>query len=263
MLERDARLIRSLIKSLDALQASIHQQAEAISEYTESPTHPEEPGPPPTLKADVSLPPAVTSYYDSAQRERQSTNWWHWIERGIAVVALIAAVALAILTYCTLRQIKRQADSADGMLAESHAQTVSQNRAVLVQREAGGGSTPENPAGVKITLENAGHIGARLISITAEYVRSSEKGDVRSNATITSTFTVGPSERHDMIISLPSLPRYVGHREGKAWYAAVGGDISYDDGFGNTSTLHYCATYNPILKRWSGECGTVTAIKIR
>ena len=92
-------LIRSFVDSLNAFKASLDRHAEIIREYRESREAARQPeNPPEPAKIIAELPPAIVSYYEAEQNVRRSAKWWKRVERGLAVLAFFAAVALAPLT---------------------------------------------------------------------------------------------------------------------------------------------------------------------
>lgn len=104
----DERLIRSIVKAIDRLQASIHKHAEAICEQNESASTPNEPQPPPTIRTELNLPPAVTEYCASEQRERPSNQKWERAKTILECAGVLVAIVLVGLTYKTLGQVKAQ-----------------------------------------------------------------------------------------------------------------------------------------------------------
>ena len=104
------RIFNSLIQLLRDIHASNQNLADAIRAHTKVYERAQELEQN-TPRLPINLPPAITAYYETEQRERPSNRNWKWFERAIAFLAFGAAVALAVLTYNTLRQVKRQADS--------------------------------------------------------------------------------------------------------------------------------------------------------
>jgi hypothetical protein len=129
MLEDDNPLLEEFIKSLDAFKAALDKYAETTAKEQQARSSPKEPQPPQPIKFDVSFPPAVTAYYEAKQHGRAANNKWRWIERGVTLLAFFAAVALAVFTYKTLRQVKRQADSAQAQVGIMRQQLEAADRA--------------------------------------------------------------------------------------------------------------------------------------
>ena len=98
------KLLRRLLRTLERLE---HQQIEAVSEkeQAQGKTHD-------TQQIEIRLPPEVTSYYESEQHERPTKNKLETGIRLIQFAGFIAAAVLAVLTYRTLQEIRRQADTA-------------------------------------------------------------------------------------------------------------------------------------------------------
>jgi hypothetical protein len=116
MSDQYLRLLRSVVKTLDALKASLDKHREAISKQNETTQRQAHPDPQQVIQPVVSLPPAVTAYYEAQEHNRPSTERWERIKRGIEFLAFGAAITLAILTYRTLQQVKRQADAAQSQV---------------------------------------------------------------------------------------------------------------------------------------------------
>jgi hypothetical protein len=101
MSDRDAHLIRSLIESLDLLQASIHSYIDAVLQGGQPL--------PVELRSEIRLPTAIREYYEAEQRERQSR--WKTVKPWLEVLGVAVAFALAVLTFRTLKEIRQQTPS--------------------------------------------------------------------------------------------------------------------------------------------------------
>src|SRR5437867_4003845 len=112
MLGRGDRLLKAVIKSLDSLQASLNKYVDTIGEQNKTSNRKNEPQPPPAIHATLGLPVEVTEYCKTQSSETRATKVWRWIKNILETAAVITAVLLVILTYRTLRQVKRQADAA-------------------------------------------------------------------------------------------------------------------------------------------------------
>jgi hypothetical protein len=111
MLERDARLIKSLIKSLDALQVAIYKYIEAthVQQEAAKNQHQQHSPIPVDIRSELTLPVAVREYYEAEQRERP-TNWWRRLKVVLEIAGIVAAIGLATFTGLTLKQIVKQTE---------------------------------------------------------------------------------------------------------------------------------------------------------
>jgi type II secretory pathway pseudopilin PulG len=103
-------LVRLLIKVLRGLQAGIDEYTKTIRESQQSGGQQPEQPLPLEIRSELRFPRAIREYYESEQRERQST--WKKIKTGLEIIGVSAAVILAILTYFTFKKVSSQANSA-------------------------------------------------------------------------------------------------------------------------------------------------------
>jgi hypothetical protein len=110
-----SRLVRSLLGLLRELQREI----KAIRENQQTNNNQIEPQRPfpITLDSELPLPIAIREYYEAEQRNRQSL--WFRIKPGLEIFGIVVAFALALFTYLTLREVKKQTPR----LSESAAAT--------------------------------------------------------------------------------------------------------------------------------------------
>ncbi|HEY4363540.1 MAG TPA: hypothetical protein VGN17_21415 [Bryobacteraceae bacterium] len=116
MSERELRALRALAASLHALQQEIH----AIRDHYEAAEHPEEPPADTVLNGVVSLLPAVTTYYETEQRNRPKRERR---ERNKRIVETVGVVLLAIYTAFTVGMYCANKTAAEA--AKSAAETAS------------------------------------------------------------------------------------------------------------------------------------------
>jgi hypothetical protein len=95
------RLLIELKNALNNLEQTISKYQESHSREAKEKSHTE-------LKAVVSLPPEVTAYYISEERDRPKKDKTSDIRRWVEYVGLGVAIALAIFTFCTLRTLNGQ-----------------------------------------------------------------------------------------------------------------------------------------------------------
>jgi hypothetical protein len=98
-------LIVSLKNTLDHLVEAItaYQKTDAAQRKEESETE---------SKTVVRLPVEVTKYYESEERERPKASGRDKIRMILEIAGVIAAIILAILTFCTLRTLNGQLSEA-------------------------------------------------------------------------------------------------------------------------------------------------------
>lgn len=259
MAEKRTTFARSLLKALDALQSSIREQANAIREQRKGASHGQEPNTLPTVGPVVSLPPAVTAYYQAEQSDRPFREKRERVVRIVGFVGVVAAVILAVLTFVTLRQIKRQADSAGLQVTIMQHQLVVEDRAWLKVRFKDEGQRKPDTSEIKQLLLNAnvsnvGKTPARKVFVEAivELVKATEPPSfsyaAKSHITTKMAFLF-PGEDHD--ISFASLaaddstsPLKVTSIEQEKLasgdiYLASFGQATYVDEFGPHWT-HFC-----------------------
>lgn len=113
MQDLNIRLLKSILRSLDSLKASLDKHVETIREQRESTQRETEPQPPVVVQAALELPIEAREYYRSKGRPTQREKVWRWIRNTLEIAAVLVAIFLALLTYRTLQQVKRQADAAN------------------------------------------------------------------------------------------------------------------------------------------------------
>ncbi|MGA8030115.1 MAG: hypothetical protein WB992_23455 [Bryobacteraceae bacterium] len=110
-------LLKRFVKALEALKASLDKHAETVRIYGETANGPEDKQPPqPVIGIELRLPVEVGEYCNAENQTRPSKRF-RTGKTILEIVAVSTAVAVAILTNCSLRQIKRQADMAQLHLA--------------------------------------------------------------------------------------------------------------------------------------------------
>jgi len=129
--DKATRFFRSLISILQAIKSGIDEQTKAMREEQKAAGRSEEPPAQRPVDPVVSLPPAISGYYEAEQRDRPLRERREIIKRRVEFVGITAAVAVAVLTYCTLRQVQRQADSAGKQVEIMRQQVVIQERPVI------------------------------------------------------------------------------------------------------------------------------------
>lgn len=127
--DRFHKQLESFIAALEAFKASLDKHIEAIGEHQQATQRGPQPEPQQIVTPEVRLPPAVAAYYEAEQRDRPSAQRWERVKRGIEFLAFAAAVVLAVLTYRTLQQVRRQADSAHEQVAIMRKQLEQSDRA--------------------------------------------------------------------------------------------------------------------------------------
>jgi hypothetical protein len=113
MLDAPTRLLlKSAVKSLDALQSSIHNFVNAITENKKADGPTDEPPVAPPTNIVVSLPAAITAYYETEHSERSVRSKRENTRRRIEYAGIGTAVLLALFTGLTLKEVSKQAKSA-------------------------------------------------------------------------------------------------------------------------------------------------------
>lgn len=103
--------LNSLLSALRDIHTSNQDLAQAIRANTESGKGAKEP-PVTSAPLPFQLPEAITSYYESEQKDRPGNSKWKRLERIAAGIAFVLSVLAAIFTYRTVHQVTRQADIA-------------------------------------------------------------------------------------------------------------------------------------------------------
>jgi hypothetical protein len=152
-----ARTIRLLVGIKDAL----NKLEKTISRYQESEDRKEKEKVPTELKARVSLPVEVTSYYEAEQRERGIKNRHETYKRRVEYVGVGAAIILAILTFCTLITLKGQLKAMQQQTCIQREGAINQERAWVglsqtPQIDIGSLSQPQFNAQINLQLRNFG-----------------------------------------------------------------------------------------------------------
>jgi hypothetical protein len=113
MLDAETRLlVKSAIQSLRSLQISLREYIEAVRVQKQaSDDQHEQPLPLPVdLRTELPLPVAVREYYEAEQRDRPPL-WWRRLKGGLEMLGVSAAIAVAVFTGLTLRQISTQTET--------------------------------------------------------------------------------------------------------------------------------------------------------
>jgi hypothetical protein len=113
----DLKLQKALLAVLKSLQASVDKQVDAITKQQEAEHKASETQRPILVRSKVNLPPEITAYYGTEQRERPSKARWEWVKRSVEFFGLLAAITLGILTYRTLQEVRSQAQAAREQVA--------------------------------------------------------------------------------------------------------------------------------------------------
>lgn len=109
--------IDSLLNALRDINTSQRDLGNAIRANTEAYKASQNPHQgSPGATSPFQLPEAIGSYYQAEQDERPSNRKWKIGERVFVGLTFGVAVAGAIFTYCTLKQVTRQADAAQRQL---------------------------------------------------------------------------------------------------------------------------------------------------
>jgi len=180
MLNAETRLLlKSAIRSLEALQTSLHQLVKTISERAESQQDSSDPAVQQVVTPTIGLPPAIEHYIRAQADAEPGKNRKDLLRIGIEAAAFVAAAALAIFTFRTLQQVKEQTSTAEEQsrpwlkIVDATPDDSIPNEPVLTF-SSGLGATP--PAlgmlGLRtnIRIQNIGHGVAQDISIQPNMV---------------------------------------------------------------------------------------------
>ena len=97
----------ALIRWLAGIKKALDRLVEAIAACKEANPSQKQKGGQTELKTIVSLPVEITEYYESEQGERGKRNRREGIRTVLECVGVVAAIILAILTFCSLRTARR------------------------------------------------------------------------------------------------------------------------------------------------------------
>ena len=240
------RLLRDIHTSnqnlADAIRAHTQAYERAQDAHQEAPPSP------------INLPPAIPAYYESEQNERPSKNRWELVGRIIAFVTVIAALAVAIFTYSTLRQVTKQANSAQGQLRVMQRQLRMDQRAWIIVKYPTIQLIDGSPITVPLATENIGNTVAKNVSGKVSVYLTKAGGDP--------DLDYGPGHTHYefgptglFIPNTPDVMNWDAIRDGKkiilttaAHRAIIEGDmlitihgkIEYRDIFGDSHWLTFC-----------------------
>jgi hypothetical protein len=174
-------------------------------------------------KLAVDLPDVVTGHFRHSNDDRPSNNLREWITAGVQLGALVAAVWLGVLTLKTLGATREATKVA--------------NRAYL---ECG---KPElfGP-GIKIPINNVGHVPASIISVELTYQRVTRKNEFLDERSIvvpgSGRISPGAATRFILPVTIPKLSA---EREealkAVPQFIAIHGNVTFDAGFGMVDTL--------------------------
>lgn len=115
MTPADERRWRELAEDIRAELRLISEQLKAIHEDSKANKGSNQPQPQKVIVSELSLPVAITEQY--SPKEQRSKKRWRYIKFFLEFAALLAGGSLAIFTFRTLREIRRQSAAAQGQLA--------------------------------------------------------------------------------------------------------------------------------------------------
>jgi hypothetical protein len=243
----------SFIRLLRDIHTSNQNLADAIRAHTKAYEHAQEAhqeAPP----SPINLPPAITAYYESEQNERPSKNRWEVIGRIIALITVIAALAVAIFTYRTLRQVTKQVNLAQGQLRVMQRQLRMDQRAWIIVKYQTIQLIDGKPITVPLAMENIGNTVAKNVSgkVAVYLTKAGEDPDLDYGPGNTH-YEFGPTGL--FIPNTPDVMNWIAIRDGKqiiltaAAHRAiiegntlitVHGKIDYRDIFGDSHWLTFC-----------------------
>ena len=140
-------------QSLRDIHASNKDLAQAIRANTE--TYKQEHDPSITdTSPPFKLPEAITSYYESEQKDRPGNSIWKRLERIAAVVIFLLSLIAVIFTYRTLEQVTRQANFSQDQIGTMRRQLKMDQRAWIVIKYPTIQLIDGKPLTVPIAMEN-------------------------------------------------------------------------------------------------------------
>lgn len=110
--DRFACLLEAFARDLNAFKAALDRHVEALHEQSEFIHRDNQPQSSIAVRAALELPVEAREYYSSKARPTRRKRIWRWTRNSLEIAAVVVAIVLASLTYRTLQQVKRQADSA-------------------------------------------------------------------------------------------------------------------------------------------------------
>ena len=249
------RVLRSLVSHVDDLSIALHQYSDTVRENIQAQqeatkkekTQTELGG---AVAVELNKSVAVTLQGEPKATIKNSWDGRDWLRLGAELVGL----GVLIWYACTTRNLWKESHEQTGHM---RTQLELSQRAVLVV----GDPTPKfNARQVKFPVTNAGFASGTVRSIRVDY------GIARGSTAVLAFHGIDnvPDVEHvshetrtyAFLVNLPKLPDAV------AKAIAAGeeietmlGTLTYDDGFGNTAMVPFCATHDIKLKLWaSDEC---------
>lgn len=132
----NAKLLRQLLRTLEGIsrriEASLDKNAESAPEGYKTAYRESQPQPPIVVHSTLELPVEAREYYRSEYSKTPGKKVLGAINKALEIGAIFIALGIAILTYKTLGQIKRQADSAHEQIGIMQRQLEATDRPWIV-----------------------------------------------------------------------------------------------------------------------------------
>lgn len=157
MTEKELRILRKIADELRSVCQEIHAVHEDQSATNENASDQPIRPLPIEVKAELVTSDAERDYYEAENREHKS--WWRKFEPFVAVFGVAVALALAIVTFCTLLQVKRQADADQRQIDIIQSQFTLTERAWLFEEAVAFNFVETHPT-AHIRFRNTGHTPA-------------------------------------------------------------------------------------------------------
>jgi hypothetical protein len=222
------------------------------------------------LRAELRLPVAVSEYCEAQNRERKSR--WPKVKTGLQIVGIASAATLAILTFLTLQEVRKQtpkiAESAD---AAKESADLASKQLEAVDAAVIEPLIPTVQLPIPITMEirfapkNDGHVIARDLKLGFSVaLQDATTGSVigkpllQKQETIPALPPTGPQSTWPNLIYSITINESLKRRlELTECYVTVKGRFSYDNGFRTRLGDEFCYAYiwgNNKFGRWTGPC---------
>jgi hypothetical protein len=211
-------LLRRIADNLAALREethALHEQQKAHNSDSETkPT-----GPLPIEITNSFNTPAINEHYEAENRKRKSK--WRWVKPFAEGLGIVCALALAMLTYCTLREVITQTENtrksaeAAKSAAELSLQTARGTIAAHIIVQNGNVNRPgfgSDGTQASFVLRNDGKLPARDVSVTATWICESlpsrkELGRIQRTYGEKNTVLVPQEKETEVFERLADLPK--------------------------------------------------------
>jgi hypothetical protein len=208
--------VQPLVRVLGEIKQALHNLVETITEYQQSQAGEKEPKAETESKVAVRLPLEVTKYYGAEYTDRPVKESRDRIRLGLEIVGIIVALAIAVLTICSLRILNGQLEQVKLQTEVSERPWISVKAAPESDLMFVGGVQPV--LSIRVSLRNVGKSIAKNIAVNARLFASDPTSLVGDDAGVNqekvcnslddkTSFDLFPSdEPSEQILSISAAP---------------------------------------------------------